>query len=210
MTRPAGPDWQDDPSVLPHHVLWRRIPGWHFVWDANRNAVRPSSAAFDNDSDGSPMSIQLAAVLAEYGRGELEVLQGHTGFALARFLAEAARNCGQMIVPEPGPGDPAHGLVVGDKPPSVRKKLQRASEWQTEPPAMHLGDKVLLLQDRSGAPCVRLPHGKCIPATEFAPHASGLAAAQAWLASPESGQAILRDTVEKAVAIWTGTRATGF
>ena len=42
-----------DPTIARDHRLWRRIPGWHFVWDANRNAVRPSSAAFDNDPDGN-------------------------------------------------------------------------------------------------------------------------------------------------------------
>ena len=196
--------WTDDPSILPGDTLWRRIPGWHFVWDANRNSVRASSAAFDNDPDGSPMSVQLAEVLAQHGLNEGDVLHGHRGFAIARFPAEAARHCGQGIARDPQPGEPAHAVVFGEKSERTRKKLGKASQWQTEPAALPLGDGTVLFEDQNGLPCVRLLNGRWEAVTPGPPPVPGwLETAQQWLTEPASAAAVLREAVERAVAAWT-------
>ena len=126
----ADPDYADDPSIPGEAVLWRRIPPHHFVRDENRNSIRPSSAAFEDHPDGSPMSVVLAAEAA----GPLQVLAGHPGFALAAFPAGLARDCEQKIVRDPLPDDPAHALVVGKKTRSVRKRLAVESVWAVSPP----------------------------------------------------------------------------
>lgn len=62
----AQDNYRDDPAILNDAQLWRRIPPWHLVNDQNLGTVRPSSAAFDNDPDGRPMSILTG------GRGGLQ------------------------------------------------------------------------------------------------------------------------------------------
>jgi hypothetical protein len=59
---------QDDPSTPDSAHLWRRIPPWYLVWDDNRGAIRISSAAFDNDRDGSTTSIVLGELVLSQGR----------------------------------------------------------------------------------------------------------------------------------------------
>jgi hypothetical protein len=128
----AGPEYEDDSSV--DGELWRRIPPWHFVYDARLDRVRPSSSAFDNDPDGHPMSIVIADVAAEAGRSPETALAGFEKFALAEFASEVARGIGQKLVRQPTVEEPAHGLVVGATPRSVRKRLAGSSHWVVAPP----------------------------------------------------------------------------
>ncbi len=124
-------NYLDDSSVADESSLWRRIPPIHFVDDENTGKKRPSSAAFDNDKDGDPMSVVIAAE----SRGKESVLKGHEGFALAAITAGLARSCGQILVRKPLAEEPAHALVVGDKPKKVRKKLAGGFVWVVPPPA---------------------------------------------------------------------------
>jgi hypothetical protein len=132
MEDATTPAYHDDPTIADEDELWRRIPPWHFVVDRNGGEVRPSSAAFDNDSDGAPMSV----VLAEDAKGPEGVLAGHPGFALASFKARLARQCGQGITRDPLPEEPAHALVFGPKTKATRRRLARESVWVIPPPSM--------------------------------------------------------------------------
>jgi hypothetical protein len=128
-----GSAYQDDPTIADSAELLRRIPPHHFVIDPKRpGGVRASSAAFDDDVAG-PMSVYLADVLSGRGLNPESVLQGHPGYALTRFSAKAARECNQVIVRDPGPGDPAHALVCNAKPKRVQRALERASQWVVPP-----------------------------------------------------------------------------
>ena len=127
-------NYEDDASVLPTHHLWRRIPPWHLVPDSNANGIRISSAAFDNDPDGSPMSVVLAEVVRESGREPGSTLQNLDGFGLASITVKLARDKGQKVVRQPEEDEPAHGLVVGDKPRSCRKAFADSSRWVVPPP----------------------------------------------------------------------------
>src|SRR5437870_136262 len=89
----------DDPSIPDSEDLWRRIPPRHFIADENRGVIRPSSAAFEDDDDGSPMSVYLASDTPSPGAA----LVGHAGFALAAITARLARECKQGIVRDPQP-----------------------------------------------------------------------------------------------------------
>jgi len=108
----------------------------HFVPESGR--VRASSAAFDDDPDGSPMSVVLVDVLVARGGGPQHVLEGHEGFALAEITAALGRQNGQRILRDPqpgGPADQAHALVAGRKTKSVRRRLAEGSRWVVAPPS---------------------------------------------------------------------------
>ena len=126
--------YTDDPTIRDDAALWRRIPPCHFVPDDNVDGVRPSSAAFKDHPDGSPMSVLLAEIVAETGRGAREVLAGHEGYGLRTFTAGLARECEQGIARMVLADEPAHAEVFGKKPKSVRKKLAKESEWVLPPP----------------------------------------------------------------------------
>ena len=126
-------EYSDDPTILDEAEPWRRIPPWHFVKDENVGQMRPSKAAFDNHPNGSPMSVVLADVVTESGRGPGAVLTGHEGFALAVITAGLARSCEQGIAREPIPDEPAHAVVFGRKTDSVKKRLARGSHWVVPP-----------------------------------------------------------------------------
>jgi hypothetical protein len=121
----------DDPSIPDEAELWRRIPPWHFYFDEKLGRVRPSKAAFEDDGDGSPMSVTLAG---EAGRPD-DALVGHPGFALAAITAGLARSCGQRIVRDPTPNDPAHAVVIGRKTDSIKRRFAREARWVVLPPA---------------------------------------------------------------------------
>ncbi|MGH9840415.1 MAG: hypothetical protein ACREEM_16675 [Blastocatellia bacterium] len=127
-------DYKDDPTISDDADLWRRIPPWHFILDENLGDIRPSSAAFDDDPDGAPMS----AYLAEECKEPQIVLVNHDGFGLVAITAKLARECNQLIARQPVPGPPGHIVVVGKKTDSVRKKLARAAakNWVVRPPVV--------------------------------------------------------------------------
>jgi hypothetical protein len=127
----ANVDPPDDLTIPDDAVLWRRIPSWHWVQDENLGRMRPSTAAFEDDDDGSPMSVALASECA----GPEVVLAGHEGFALAAFTAGFARQRGQRIARDPRPGEPWHAVVIGKKTHSVRKQLARDCQWVVAPPS---------------------------------------------------------------------------
>jgi hypothetical protein len=135
--------YQDDATILDDHALLRRIPPQHLVPDHNTRRIRISSAAFEDDRDGDPMSILLAETLRDLGQSPDAALAGHPDFGLASLTARLVREKGQIVVRRPEEGDPAHGLVVGHKPASVRKAFARAAKWAVPPPG-----KVLLGLDR--------------------------------------------------------------
>src|SRR3954453_17204354 len=116
----APEGYTDDLSIGDSNYLWRRIPPWHFVYDENLLRWRPSSAAFDNDPDGGPMSVVLAEVLLASGRKAGDFLHGHDDYGLTAIMSGLARACGQGVVRDPLPEEPAHALVAGQKPKTVQ------------------------------------------------------------------------------------------
>ena len=119
----------DDATILGDEILWRRVPPWHVVPDQNRVGRTVSSGAFDDDTDGSPMSVVLAAGAA----GPDTVLVGHEGFGLVGFRASLARELGLSVRRDPTESEPAHAVVVGRKSHGVRKRLRAGSNWVLRP-----------------------------------------------------------------------------
>ena len=126
----AASCYPDDPTIQDSAELWRRIPPWHFFNDKNLGRLRPSSAAFDDDTDGGHMSVVVATEVA----GPEPTLLGLEGYALASITAGFLRRCGQAIIRDPLPENPAHALVVGPKSESVRRRIARECRWIVGPP----------------------------------------------------------------------------
>lgn len=120
---------QDDPSIQDTDLIWRRIPPWDFFLDENLGRTRPSSAAFDDDPGGQPMSV---VIVGEATTPE-NVLAGHPGFALAAIPVSEVRACGLGVVRDPLPSEPAHALMIGRKTKSIRSRLARAATWVVPP-----------------------------------------------------------------------------
>ncbi|HUY33644.1 MAG TPA: hypothetical protein VMV69_12915 [Pirellulales bacterium] len=130
----AGGDYRDDLTISNDAVLWRNIPPRHFVLDENASAVRPSSAAFMDDPDNSPMSVLLGDEVLSSGRTAESIIANLEGFALAEFTASAVRECGQLVVRDPTDEEPAHALVVGDKKKrSIRRRIAENAKWLIPP-----------------------------------------------------------------------------
>jgi hypothetical protein len=119
----------DDPTISDETELWRRIPHAQICYDANLGRQRPESWAFSDDPDGQPMSVFIGPELAS----PQAALAGLEGFAAIK--AGLARALNQAIVRDPTPEQPAHAVVRGPKPASVRKRFAREATWVIPPPA---------------------------------------------------------------------------
>jgi hypothetical protein len=125
----AFDDYTDDPTIPDDAELWRRIPPWHFVDDGNLGQIRPSSAAFEDDPSGSPMSVILGGESGDLQRA----LAGHEGFALASITAALARGLGLGVARDPRPDEPAHAVVFGRKNKRISRRLAMGSRWIIPP-----------------------------------------------------------------------------
>jgi hypothetical protein len=128
-------EFNDDPSIEDAAHLWRRIPPLHVIYDNNLNRYRPTSDAFKDHPNGSPMSVFLAAVISRTGRTAEDALVGHEGYALSSFTAGLARHLEQGVARDPLPEEPAHAVVFGRKSKSIRQKLSKQCTWVVPPPA---------------------------------------------------------------------------
>ena len=121
----------DDLTIPDEAVLWRRIPDRHFTLQPD-GSIRPSSAAFDDDPDGDPMS----TVLARPGRDPFPVLLGNEGWALAAIGVALVRECGWVLERRPVDDEPDHVVVIGNKTHGKRKRVARECSWAIPPPSM--------------------------------------------------------------------------
>jgi len=124
----------DDPTIADEEVLLRRIPRWHFHFDKNLGRWRPSSAAFEDHPDGSPMSVHLISVLEGCGFPVESILADHDGYVVAGIVAGFVRANGQGICRKPRDNYPAHAKVVGPKTERIRKRFAKESSWVINPP----------------------------------------------------------------------------
>lgn len=124
----------DDPTVADEVLLLRRIPPWHFIKDDNAGARRPSSAAFEDDDDGDPMSVYRTDVIEAEGGQPVRVMRGHDGFGLVSLLAGAVRHKKQTVHPDPLTNEKSHTQVCGPKTKATKKYFVRRSNWVISPP----------------------------------------------------------------------------
>jgi hypothetical protein len=110
-----------DEPVDDSEVLWRRIPSAYY--DPHREARPISSAAFDDSSDGTPMSVDRRSVVVAMGFSEEYPRRGYEAYGLAAFTARQARDIGLDVIPAPQLDNPAHAHVTGKKTKAVKRKL---------------------------------------------------------------------------------------
>jgi hypothetical protein len=124
------PPYVDDLTITNDSVLWRRIiPQWIVPDSKKPSGWRPSSAAFDDSQDRSPMSVFLAEVVFATGRTSANLLTGFDGYGLVSLTAEAVRAQRQGVAPAPEPKEPAHAFVFGNKSSTVKRKLADSANW---------------------------------------------------------------------------------
>ena len=126
----------NDPTIRNEAARWRRIAPCHLVRDDNLGELRPTSAAFTNSSDGSPMSILIAAIVQDTGRDPSDLLKPFPGYSLASITAGLARDQNQAVLRDTfgdDPTEPAHGYVAGHKTKAVKRALSRNATWIVPP-----------------------------------------------------------------------------
>ena len=116
----VGQTQTDDLSVPDDSYVLRRIPPGHYVFDPTIERTKPQSGNFDDDREGNPCSVVLSVVLKEQNRNDLEVLEGHSGFLLARVPVHVILGCGLGVERAPRDDEAAHGHIVGRKTKSKK------------------------------------------------------------------------------------------
>jgi hypothetical protein len=127
-------NFPDDPAVSDTSELLRRIPSWHFFYDQNLGRVRPSSAAFEDDPDGDPMSVYQRQIIESEGGSAARVMAGHEGYALASLTAGQLRSKDQTVHPDPLPAESSHTKICGRKSKPVCRRLAAEAVWVIPPP----------------------------------------------------------------------------
>ena len=84
----TGGEPADDPSILADDPLWRRVHPTQVILDKNQGVHRPSSSAFDDHPNGTPMSIVLGKDATAKGRSGEAILEKFHGYSLAAITAD--------------------------------------------------------------------------------------------------------------------------
>lgn len=96
--------------------------------------MRPSSAAFEDDDDGAPMSVYRRDIIDSEGGDVERLMIGHEGYGLAALTAGQFRARRQTIFPDPLPEETAHTTVCGPKTDGTRRWFAKQAEWVAPPP----------------------------------------------------------------------------
>jgi len=122
-----------DPKVKHGVALLRRAPPKHFHFDEHLGHWRPSSAAFEDDNDGDPMSVYRQDVIEAEGGSVIRVMTGHDEYTLASLTAGQVRSKDQTVHPDPLPEELSHTQVCGSKPKSTCRWFATQSAWAIPP-----------------------------------------------------------------------------
>ena len=123
----------DDQTAGGEVDLLRRIPPMHFYFDHRLGRARPSSAAFEDDSDGDPMSVYRDEIIASEGGTVERVMVGHEGFGLVALAAYQFRARQQTVFSDPLAAESSHSKVCGPTTASNRRWFAKQAEWTIPP-----------------------------------------------------------------------------
>lgn len=115
----------DDPTIPGEAIVWRRINRIHLV-PAER---RPSSAAFSDSSDGTPMSATLATPTSN----PVAYAARWNAFGVVGISVQRLRELGLGVTRAPTDEDPDHVSIHGEKKKSVARALAKEAQWVFEP-----------------------------------------------------------------------------
>jgi hypothetical protein len=79
ISEDCAKNFPDDPTIAHSEALLRRVPPKHFYLDENLGRLRPSSAAFEDDDDGEPMSVYRKGIVEAEGGTIGRIMHGHEG-----------------------------------------------------------------------------------------------------------------------------------
>jgi len=128
-------NFPDDPAIAHGEALLRRVPPKHFYLDQNLGRWRPSSAAFEDDDDGDPMSVYRRGIIEAEGCSIHRVMQGHENYALASLTTGQIRSKDQTVHADALPEESSHTQVCGAKPKSTCRWFAKQAEWAIPPPS---------------------------------------------------------------------------
>jgi hypothetical protein len=104
--------------------LLRRIHPAHIIMDQKLGAKRPASAAFDNTSGTNRMSVDLRKLLSCVK----DCIKDYPNYGIAVFEVALAYELNQTVENSPRSENLAHCDVIGEKPPSVKRKFALRSQ----------------------------------------------------------------------------------
>ncbi|MBB5110539.1 hypothetical protein FHU28_000378 [Micromonospora echinospora] len=123
---------EDDRSIDGSDRCYRRIPPSQAPYNENRGRRWPSSGNLTPSKEDTEVSIYLGSVLDELHLLPEDVLEGHEGYGLSCFPAQAARDANFGIKRDPVTEsnrplkvDPAHAVLTG-LPPTGKPAIKRA------------------------------------------------------------------------------------
>lgn len=118
--------YKDDPSIPDQSDLYRRVHPSQAVFDEKIGEHRPSSAAFKDHPNGSPMSVNLLCVMQDLNVDPVSyTLSDFPNYYLAIIECGFTRSLNQAIAHEPLQDNHAHGVVFGEKPKKLCRKLAK-------------------------------------------------------------------------------------
>ena len=123
--------YPDSPEIAADAQIWRRVPLFpHLITNAE-GIERPSSAAFADSSDGSPMSVAISTIVRDPWR----LVEGQDiPCAVVGFTAGLARGLGlRVCLDTSGEEYEGHAYLAGPKPKSAKKSLATGSTWVISP-----------------------------------------------------------------------------
>ncbi|MEJ0068315.1 MAG: hypothetical protein WDO24_05815 [Pseudomonadota bacterium] len=115
----------DDPSIVHGDPLNRRIMPVEIYYDTNEQRWRPMSSAFEDNQDGSWMSVHLQSRFDELGIPAITLLDGHAGFGIVALTAKHMRDEEQRICRCHSDDEPAHAEVAEKRPRGARSGGRR-------------------------------------------------------------------------------------
>ena len=133
MARNVPSDWKDDPTIEGNERLLRRIPK---TWvRLNRDGtLKITSAAFKDRE----LSVNIESLMVQDGRNAKDSLRGYSGYGLASINSGVAREHHQAVIRQPTEEEPAHGIVFGNKPRSVARKMRNCAELIVKPQVLYI------------------------------------------------------------------------
>ncbi|HEX4157567.1 MAG TPA: hypothetical protein VHY79_03765 [Rhizomicrobium sp.] len=120
----------DHQGINPEDILIRRISEQHLTGEAGNRRI--SSMAFQESTDGSGMSIDIAKLIEESGLDPHNFVTTSEYFCSVQFATHALRGEGFQVGYYPVPGNDFHGAVWGIVTRGQKKRIRSLAQWYVE------------------------------------------------------------------------------
>jgi len=114
----------NDPTIGDNEIIWRRIHENQVVDDNNLKRKRPSTACFQDGSDG-----YMSVYIASEALSSQAIMQGVKEHFLASLSVGFIRQFGLGITRDPSSGGPGHAILLGKKTGSIQNQMAKTATW---------------------------------------------------------------------------------